>query len=471
MTFTTYARDSKALTIQQLATSALAGAGSCSLLSPAAVSRHARALGVLLGPPGVDATIISPRRVVLASVHSGTVTVPRGGRSPTIPGGSVMAGLAPRPLSTGDSVSACRAGTVSLPTTPPPSVLDGDMLYIAVPLGPRSHPAGYAILGRSFAAEDALARRAKLGLWLGALIVLLASVVVTPPIMNRALRPLSRVTATAEAIAAGDFAQRANLASSADEVGRLGKAFDIMVDRMQEALAGAVASEERMRRFLADASHELRTPLTVLSGTSEILLRQRRLAPEESVAALRAINDEARRLSRLVDNLLELSRIDAGQALNPHPVALSPFLEKFVERYAPAWPERAIELDGQALAGALAEVDPDALTRVLTNLVDNAARYSATGEPIHITAEATDGTVSIAVCDAGPGLSPDDAARIFERFYRGARSRSGKKTGGSGLGLAIVQALVRQSRGEISIDTGPDRGTVIAVTLPQPVSA
>jgi two-component system OmpR family sensor kinase len=238
------------------------------------------------------------------------------------------------------------------------------------------------------------------------------------------------------------------------------------IECLQDALSSATASEQRMRQFLADASHELRTPLTVLRGASQMLIRRPRLDQPEVDAALAAIDKEAIRLSRLVDDLLSLSRLDAGQPLHPLPVTLSHFLEEFTARYAPAWPERSIKVDRSTLNGAQAHVDPEALTRILTNLVDNAARYSTAGKPILIRGEAVGGTVSIQVQDEGPGLSPEDARRVFERFYRGSKSRS-QRNGGSGLGLAIVRALVGQSRGQIHIDTGPDRGTTFAITLPR----
>jgi two-component system OmpR family sensor kinase len=282
--------------------------------------------------------------------------------------------------------------------------------------------------------------------------------------MNRALRPLARVTVTAEAIAAGDLERRANLDASVDEVSRLGRAFDTMVDRLHRALQNATASEERMRQFLADASHELRTPLTVLCGTAD-LLRHRELERQDADAAHLAIYEEAARMARLVDDLLQLSRIDAGQPLRRQPITVAAFLEDFAARYAPAWPDRSLEVDRSNLNGTQVHADPEALTRVLTNLVDNAARYSVPGGPIRIRGWARDHTVGILVADDGPGLSAEDAERAFERFYRGSRSRT-RKTGGSGLGLAIVQALIRESRGEVKLDSAPERGTTVTITLP-----
>lgn len=220
-----------------------------------------------------------------------------------------------------------------------------------------------------------------------------------------------------------------------------------------------------MRHFLADASHELRTPLTVLRGTSQVLLRQQTADPDLLRAGLTDIHEEAVRLSRLVDNLLTLTRLDEGQVLDPQPVQVRSFLDDFVDRYGGAWPERRFEVQSTELDGTTAYVDPEALRRVLTNLVENAARYSAPAGPITLQGSSSASTVTLAVSDEGPGLSPQHAERIFERFYRANKSRS-RRSGGTGLGLAIVAALVAQSGGELHLDTGPDRGTTVAFTLP-----
>lgn len=361
--------------------------------------------------------------------------------------------------------TACQGSAAQSGATPV-SVQSGNALFVTVPLGVPGRPVGYAILSRSMAAENGTLQNVRLTLILGALSVLLIAALVGFPIINRALRPLHRVTAAAEAIAAGDLEQRAKLAPSADEVGRLGKAFDTMVDRLQAALAASTDSEERMRRFLADASHELRTPLTVLRGTSQLLQRHNQLEPEETAAALRAIQDEAERMSRLVDDLLTLSKVDAGVPLDPHPVTIRQFLEEFVERYASAWPARTFQMQTDTLNGTQASIDPDALRRVLTNLVENAARYSSVGQPITLEGEADADTVCIRVKDAGPGFVEENVKHVFERFYRGNKSRA-RANGGSGLGLSIVHALGQQSQGEIQIDSGPDRGTAVAITLPR----
>ena len=220
-----------------------------------------------------------------------------------------------------------------------------------------------------------------------------------------------------------------------------------------------------MRHFLADASHELRTPLTVLRGTSQVLLRQQASDPAMLRSGLADIHEEAVRLSQLVENLLTLTRLDEGQVLDPQPIPVQPFLHEFVDRYAGAWPDRTFDVNPTALNGVSAYADPDALRRVLTNLVENAARYSAPSGSITLEGSVSAQFVTLAVTDVGPGLAPRDAERVFERFYRVSKSRS-RRSGGTGLGLAIVAALVEQSGGEVKLDTGPDRGTTVSFTLP-----
>ncbi|GAC1631932.1 MAG: hypothetical protein NVS4B2_16340 [Chloroflexota bacterium] len=341
-----------------------------------------------------------------------------------------------------------------------------DTLLVAIPLGSRDKVIGYAILGNSLADSDATVRRARLAFAIGALIAFLLAAMVALPIIGHALQPLRRVTTTAEAIAAGDLEQRAHLARSHDEVGRLGKAFDAMVDRLQSALSDARASEERMRRFLADASHEFRTPVTVLRGTAQVLLRQAAAEEPGTRSALQDMHEEAVRLSRLVDDLLTLSRLDAGTSLHPQVVPLRRCIEEFVRRYGGVWPDRALRVELSMSGEVAVYVDPDSLIRVLTNLVDNAARYSAPAGAITIAGSVDTDRVTIAVCDDGPGLAPEDAERMFERFYRASTSRS-RQSGGTGLGLSIVNALIQQSGGEVQVETGKDRGTAVILTLPR----
>ncbi len=465
VTLTGYLRAAKVETMQQSANAGLALVGPCFIHSASTLRLNARGAAVLLGSNDVATSVVTPGGQVLAQFKPDVGAL--GGSLAATPA-IVHNLLSSVPVAHPTTVSraGCHQSGIGSSATTPVSVHSGNALFVAIPLGLPGSPVGYAILSRSMAAENGTLQNVRVTLILGALSVLFIAALVGLPIINRALRPLHRVTATAEAIAAGDLEQRAKLAPSADEVGRLGRAFDMMVDRLQAALAASTDSEERMRRFLADASHELRTPLTVLRGTSQLLLRHNQLEPEETAAALRAIRDEAERMSRLVDDLLTLSKVDAGVPLDPHPITIGRFLEEFVERYASAWPARTLEMRTESLNGTQASVDPDALRRVLTNLVENAARYSSAGAPIALEGEASAHTVCIRVKDAGPGFIEEDVRHVFERFYRGNKSRA-RSNGGSGLGLSIVHALVQQSHGEIQIDSGPDRGTAIAITLPR----
>jgi len=460
--------------MRQAAASELAVLGPCFVSSAAKLDLHAQTLARLLGARDTAVKIVSPIGETLADHGFG----PPGHTRPLTLSAATIASLILQaeppasPSASGLKVPSCK----ELAEQPQPqdsshdtshlSMRSGDLLLMALPLGPPQTPVGYAILGHSLYAANATLNRVRIVFGLGALIALVLAAVVALPIINRALRPLRRVAETAEAIAGGDLQQRADLAVSSDEVGRLGRAFDVMVDHLMQALTSATESEERMRQFLADASHELRTPLTALRGTADVLLRQGPSDDPEVDAGLVAIHEETVRLSRLVNDLLTLSRIDTGQESQPLSVALRPFLEDFVARYGMAWPDRTIDVDLDAVDGATALVDRDALVRILTNLVDNATRYSRAEAPVTLSVAERDGMVDVAVQDEGPGLSAEDAGHMFDRFYRGSRSRS-RRSGGSGLGLAIVQALVQQSRGKISVETAPDTGTRVTVTLPQ----
>lgn len=478
LVLSSYLHSNIADTMRDTTRTQLAVLGPCYIRSSGDLRAHAQRLAQLLGSREIGVKIVTPSGATLADHGIGEVGARQSMRLSADTIRALIRSAQAQQMSQAVFVRPTECLTPPIEGVPyrrphhqylpiqRPSTQEGNLLLMAAPLGPSSHAVGYAILGRSTADIDSTVQRSRVVFGLGALLALLLAMLAALPIINRALRPLYRVARTAEAIAGGDLEKRANLTRSADEVGRLGIAFDRMVDRLQAALSAATESEERMRRFLADASHELRTPLTALRGTAEVLLRQGPSGRPEIDRALRAVHDETVRLSRLVDDLLTLSRLDAGQKLDPQPVVLRPFLARFVERYGQVWADRSIRVDSDSMDGASAFVDPDALTRVLTNLVDNAARYSAPGRPITLAGEATGKSVTIRVEDEGPGLDPEEAERIFQRFYRGARSRF-RRGGGTGLGLAIVDALVRQSGGQIHMQTGPDRGTTVTMTFPR----
>jgi two-component system OmpR family sensor kinase len=323
---------------------------------------------------------------------------------------------------------------------------------------------GYAVLGRPLESVNDTLERVRTIFAVGALAALCLSGLALFVLTGLALGPLRRVTATAEEIAAGDLGRRTDVRSR-DEVGRLASAFDRMIDRLEEAFSRVTESEQQMRRFLADASHELRTPLTALRGTSQVLLRAPDPGAPEVAAAIEGIHQEAVRLSNLVNDLLTLTRLDAEESLHPEEIPLAAFVDDFRDRYAGAWPARTVDFDRDAFDGARVWADPDAVRRMLLNVVDNAAKYSEPDTPIVVTAYAGPEEVTIHVEDRGPGLTPEERDRAFERFYRGGDGRS-RRPGGSGLGLAIVQALAQRSGGSVSLDTAPGRGTTVSLVLP-----
>jgi signal transduction histidine kinase len=462
-----YLHDSTVDSITRPARTEMEVLGPCFVRSTADLHRNAQVLAQLLGTGNIGVKIVDRRGAALAD-HA--VGVPGAARPLELSAATVQTLIASVPARAGSGTRRPRctpgsAGVVTRAQPPATATTSADhFVLVAVALGPPRRPVGYAILGRSRSGEDATIHRVRTIFAAGALAALVMSALVSLALTGLALRPLRSVTTIAEEIAAGDLHRRSNVRSH-DEVGRLGSAFDRMIGRLEEAFSRVTESEQRMRRFLADASHELRTPLTALRGTSQVLLRQGDGGRTEVDAAVRDIHLEAVRLSRLVDDLLTLNRLDADEALQPEPISLPAFMDDFVDRYVSVWPAREVDFDREAFEGARVWADPDALRRMLLNVVDNAAKYSSAPSPITVTAEANAETVAIQVRDGGPGISPEDRKHVFDRFYRGSESRS-RRTGGSGLGLAIVQALAQRSAGSVSLDSAPDRGTTVSIILP-----
>jgi two-component system, OmpR family, sensor kinase len=469
-----YLHDNAVDSITQPARAELEVLGPCFVNSRADLHRNGQVLAQLLGARNTAVKIVDRRGAALAD-HA--IGVP-GKATPLELSAATLDKLiasVPPPRRRGGSAAGqagCTPGSARAARTQPPAIATttaDDFVLVAVALGPPDERVGYAILGRPLSGVEATVDRVRTIFAVGALAALILSGLASLVLTGLALRPLRRMTKTAEEIAAGELHRRTHVRSR-DEVGRLASAFDQMIGRLQEAFARVTESEQRMRRFLADASHELRTPLTALRGTSQVLLRRSDQSRPEVAEAARDIHEEAIRLSRLVDDLLTLNRLDAAEALRPEEISMAAFMDEFVDRYAEAWPTRRVDFDRAAFDGARAWVDPEALRRMLLNVVDNAAKYSSAPSPIAVTAEAGPESVVIRVTDEGPGLSAEDRERVFDRFYRGSESRS-RRTGGSGLGLSIVQALAERSAGSVSLESEPGRGTTVTITLPASKSA
>ncbi|MHB8682510.1 MAG: sensor histidine kinase [Acidimicrobiales bacterium] len=282
-------------------------------------------------------------------------------------------------------------------------------------------------------------------------------------IVRRGLRPLDDMATTAGAIAAGDLSRRVPDVTDGSEVGKLSQALNVMLGNIEQAFAAKEASEERLRRFLADASHELRTPLTSIRGYAEIFDRGARDRPEDLATSMRHIRTEADRMSELVNDLLLLARLDRERPLELERVDLWQIAEEATGAARVSAPDRTITLDGDH--PVFVDGDASRLRQILDNLLANARRHTpaGTGVAVHVGSDGGDAVIEVA--DDGPGVAPEDRARIFEPFHRADPSRA-RSTGGVGLGLAIVAAITRAHGGSVGVRSGPSGGAVFWVRVP-----
>jgi len=284
--------------------------------------------------------------------------------------------------------------------------------------------------------------------------------------------PLRRIADTAERVSQRSLAEgavtlpeRVELADDPrTEVGRVGAALDALLSNVEDALGARQESEDRLRAFIADASHELRTPLASIRGYAQLALADGSDPESPRTRSLDRIESEAERMGRLVDDLLLLARLDAGQELRHEPVDVALIAIESVDDAHAADPTREwlVEVDGSA------EVDGDAgrIRQVVINLLANARMHTPPGTRVTTTVvEHGDAHVRITVADEGPGISPDVLPRLFDRFARGGSARD-RASGGAGLGLSIVSAIVRAHGGTVEV-TSDARGAAFTVILPR----
>jgi two-component system, OmpR family, sensor kinase len=294
-------------------------------------------------------------------------------------------------------------------------------------------------------------------------VVLLAMGLLAWWIIRVGLRPLERMGATAGAIAAGELSRRVEPATPRTEIGRLGLALNGMLSQIETAFAERTRSEQRLRRFLADASHELRTPLTSIRGYAELLRRGNAQPPEDAATARRRIEQEAVRMSVLVDDLLLLARLDQGRPLVRAPVDLQVIARDACADAGAAAPRRAITLT--APEHVVVAGDELRLRQVVGNLVSNAVVHTPAETPIEVGVGREDGRAVLTVADHGPGLDAEEARRVFEPFYRADQGRS-RDRGGAGLGLSIVAAVVAAHGGRVQVSDTEGGGATFRVDLP-----
>ncbi|MEY3128018.1 MAG: hypothetical protein RIS06_574 [Actinomycetota bacterium] len=294
------------------------------------------------------------------------------------------------------------------------------------------------------------------------LIALIAIAMAARWIIALGLKPLEAVEDTAEAIAAGDLSARLPAAKPDTEVGRLTTSLNTMLARIEESFTARLESENKLRRFVADASHELRTPLTAIRGFAELHRQGAVVGEEKTKELINRIEKESVRMSSLVEDLLLLARLDQSRELAKEPVDLNTLITEAVASARAAGPNHPIEIKLEA-SEIFVLGDSQRIHQVIANLLANARAHTPNGTQISITAMQGVSETTIAVSDKGPGLSQADQNRIFERFYRADPSRVRNSGEGSGLGLSIVDAVMKAHGGYVTVKSEVGQGATFTL--------
>jgi two-component system, OmpR family, sensor kinase len=338
----------------------------------------------------------------------------------------------------------------------------GRLMIYSKPVVDQDKNAGIVQVARSLAEHDQSLGTLRSILLIGSGVVTVITFGIGWVIAGVSLRPITRLTQTAQAIGAErDFGRRVQHTGPNDEYGRLATTFNTMLTELQAAYRQAEQLLQAQRRLVADASHELRTPLTTIRGNLGLLQREPPIEDEDRVAVLADMVDECERLMRLVNDLLALARADAGRPLRSEPVPVKPLIEEVCRQARHLDLGRPIDCEDVADVTAIG--NRDALKQVLLILLDNALKFTPPAGEIGVTATRSGRRIVIRVRDTGAGIDPKILPHVFERFYRGDAARTGA---GAGLGLAIAKTLIDAQHGTIGIESQPGRGTVMSLTLP-----
>lgn len=278
-------------------------------------------------------------------------------------------------------------------------------------------------------------------------------------LLGRALRPVDQIVRSAERITLQNLSQRLPVTETGDEVERLSLALNRMIQRLDEAF-------QVTSRFSADASHELRTPLTIMRGELEGLLKDRRLN-EEQIGQVESILEEAERLTQIVEGLLLMSRLEAGEShMSKDPVDLSELTTTTVEQMAPLAEDRSLTLTCETEPDAMVEANEVRLKQVVVNLLDNAIKYTPEGGKITLRVKAEPHEAVLEVIDNGIGISEEALPHVFKRFFRSNQIQA-RKARGTGLGLAMVESIVEAHGGKVSVESHENKGSTFRVRLPK----
>jgi signal transduction histidine kinase len=370
-------------------------------------------------------------------------------------------GDAELPLSD-DAFQAVQNGETWMDT----ATVEGDRVLIyTVPILVDGQLTEILQMGRSLTTRDQSINALGVNLLIACIVAVVVAFGLGWVLAGMSLRPIHRLTQTAQAIGAErDFSRRVEHTGPDDEVGRLARTFNAMLAELQAAYEQVEQALEMQRRFVADVSHELRTPLTTLSGNVELLRREPPISAEDQSEVLADMGSESQRLIRLVNDLLALARADAHRSFQSQTVAIKPIIEEVCRQARLLAPER--EIDCSAPPDVAAWGQTDALKQVLLILLDNAIKHG--DGVITVTGEVLEGEVALSVRDTGPGIEPALMPHIFERFATGSEANAGIGAGkGTGLGLAIAKSLVEAQGGTIRVASQVGEGSVFTVTLPE----
>lgn len=293
-----------------------------------------------------------------------------------------------------------------------------------------------------------------------AVIAALVALLLALAISRWTLGPIQQMAQVAQGIARGDYAQSAPI-TGPDEVRALGQSINTMAQQVQ-------AGQQTQHDFLANVSHDLKTPLTSIQGFAQAIQDGTAESPEMVKHSAGIIYDEAERMRRLVSELLDLARLDAGlRAMNRAPIEMRQLLSSLVEKFRLRAQEKGLALEAQLPAHLpVLKGDADRLAQVFTNLLDNALQHTPPGGRVTLSAAMTPAGLEVVVADTGPGLPPEALSRVFERFYQVDKSRARAAGGGVGLGLAISKEIVEAHRGQIRAESVPGQGARFIVRLP-----
>lgn len=275
---------------------------------------------------------------------------------------------------------------------------------------------------------------------------------------GRALKPVDLITRSAQKITAENLSHRLEVVNPKDEIGRLAETFNSTLARLENSF-------KRTRQFSADVSHELRTPLTILRGETEVGLKWAK-EPEEFRELLQSSLDEIKRMSDIIEYLLDLSRLEEGELpLNLQELELQEFLHDLMQQTRLLAEKRGVSLSFAGTTPVFVRGDQLRLRQVFLNLLDNAVKYTQSGGKVELSLSSDSGYAKVAVADTGPGIPAEDLPCIFDRFYRVDKARN-RAHGGTGLGLSLVKSLTEAHNGKIEVTSELSKGTVFTVYLP-----